>query len=174
MGKSKPRVDAALAARRVDDVLRLILDGAQYWDLRQYVAEKESEADSCWFKQQDRESISERQLRRYMSQANQLIQGSQERSRKKLMRRHLAQRRSLYARAVTTGELRTALSCLEDEAKLIGLYAPQKIAPTTPDGKKEYSGGMTDEERLAALERLHARMGKTSGRATLNGTGNSH
>jgi hypothetical protein len=39
-----------------------------------------------------------------------------------IFRRHLAQRRHLYATAVTPGDLRTALAVLADESKLTCLY----------------------------------------------------
>ena len=47
--------------------------------------------------------------------------------------------RDLYARAVTTGEIRTALACLQDEADLLGLYPPKKVAPTDPTGNSSRS-----------------------------------
>jgi len=37
------KADKALVQRRVDDVLRIRLDGAQWWDVREYVREKEGE-----------------------------------------------------------------------------------------------------------------------------------
>ncbi len=47
--------------------------------------------------------------------------------------------------------LTTILRTLEDEADLLGLYAPVKVAPTTPDGDEQY--GINPEE-LAALETM--------------------
>jgi hypothetical protein len=35
------QADKALSARRVDDILRIRLDGAQWWDVLEYVREKE-------------------------------------------------------------------------------------------------------------------------------------
>jgi hypothetical protein len=50
--------------------------------------------------------------------------------------------------------------CKEQKAKLLGLYAPTKVAPTDPSGEHEY-GELTDEERaarvVALLERARAR-----------------
>jgi hypothetical protein len=46
--------------------------------------------------------------------------------RDQLIRRHLAQRRNLYAKAVLAGDLRTALACVQDEAKLEGLYPSER------------------------------------------------
>ena len=88
--------------------------------------------------------MSDSQIRQYQEQADRLVEQSHEKSRKKLFRRHLAQRRNLYARAVTTGETRTALACLRDEAELLRLYDSR---PKRPQGE---AGGEIDRKaRLA-------------------------
>jgi hypothetical protein len=146
------KADKALALRRVDDILRIRLDGAQWWDVREFVREKEKEPGSAWFLADGEPPLSDGQIRRYQQQADRLAYESHERSRRKLFRRHLAQRRHLYGRAVTTGDIRTALACAQDEARLLGLYPPQKIAPTDPTGSKEYAADVRAEyERLQKL-----------------------
>jgi hypothetical protein len=134
------KADKALAARRVDDILRIRLDGAQFWDVREFVREKEKEQGSAWFLADGETPLSDSQIRRYQQKADRFMAESHERSRKKLLRRHLAQRRNLYARATTTGDLRTALACLRDEGELLGLYdrRPGKSAagPVERDPKK--------------------------------------
>jgi hypothetical protein len=114
--------DKALAARRVEEVLRIRLDGAEFWDVRDFVREKEAEAGSAWHLAEDASPLSDSQIRRYQQRADALMMKAHERSRRKLFRRHLAQRRNLYARAVTTGEISTALAVLKDEATLLSLY----------------------------------------------------
>jgi hypothetical protein len=121
------KADKALSTRRVDDILRIRLDGAQFWDVREFVREKETEKGSAWYLGEGGKPLSDGQIRRYQQKADDLIYSAHERSRKKLFRRHLAQRRNLYARAVTTGDLRTALACLQDEAKLTGLDYDDQI-----------------------------------------------
>ena len=66
--------------------------------------------------------LSDSQIRRYVAKANDLIAASGRAHRKKLFRRHLAQRRNLYAKAVSQGDIRAALACLDSEAKLCGLF----------------------------------------------------
>jgi hypothetical protein len=155
------KADKALAARRVDEVLRIRLDGAEFWDVREYVREKQAEPGSAWHLEEGATPLSDSQLRRYQQRADALLERSHERSRKKLLRRHLAKRRNLYAKATLAGDVRAALACLRDEAELLGLYAPRKVAPTTPDGKGEYTGGgMTDAERAAAVAAILARVGE--------------
>jgi hypothetical protein len=74
-------------------------------------------------------------IRKYQEKADKLVEQSHEKSRKKLFRRHLAQRRHLYARAATTGDIRTALACLGDEAELLGLYPPKRTELSGPKGQ---------------------------------------
>ena len=112
----------ATVSRRVLEVLRLTLAGAEFPEIQQYASEK------GW-------DISERQLRRYLELAYQELGETAQRDRQQLIGRHMMQRRALYARALKANDIRTALQVLRDEAALLGLYAPTKIAPTTPDGK---------------------------------------
>jgi hypothetical protein len=152
------RADKAQVARRIDDVLRIRLDGAEFWDVREFVREKEKEAGSAWFLAEGETPLSDSQIRRYQRKADRLMLESHERSRKRLLRRHLAQRRHLYARAATTGDFRAALSALQDEAELLGLYPPKKVAPTDPTGKRGYAppltGAQLDDAIRAELARL--------------------
>jgi hypothetical protein len=101
---------------------------------------------------------SNRQLRRYMESAYREIAQLSERDAEQLVGRHLMQRRGLYARALKTNDLRTALAILHDEAKLEGLYPPTKIAPTTSDGRQPYAPHCSVElkERLPRLVVAHA------------------
>lgn len=159
-----PRASKAQAQARVEEILSARLDGAEFWDLRELVREKEAEEGSAWHVAEGGKPLSDSQLRRYVARADQLVAESCRASRKKLLRRHLAQRRRLYARAIQTGELGTALSVLRDEAALCGLYPPQKVAPTNPTGNKPYESiALTDAERRAALDRLYASVGAGNG-----------
>src|SRR5262249_18034132 len=54
--------------------------------------------------------------------------------RKQALRRHLAQRRNLYARALNKGDERTALAVLADLAELQGLYPPKGVRVTGKAG----------------------------------------
>jgi hypothetical protein len=113
------KADAALAVLRTEEVLRIRLDGAQFHDILQYAAEK------GW-------GLEERQIRTYMSRADDLLVERLENDRKKLIASHHARRESLYARAVNAADYRTALSILMDEAKLRGLYPSEKLEVNVP------------------------------------------
>ncbi len=155
--------------QRVEEVLRIRLDGAEFWDVREYAREKEQEAGSAWTVPEGGKPLSDGQLWRYIARADKLIAESCRASRKKLLRRHLAQRRNLFAKAVSAGDYRTALAAARDEAELQGLYPPKKIAPTNPKGDEPYAGNLTDAERAAALEALYARLGAGGGGAAPGG-----
>lgn len=106
MGKKS---DKAEIARRIEEVLRIRLDGAQFHDIVQFGSEQ------GW-------NVTGRQIRKYIARADALLVERQDKSRKKVIARHLAQRTALYARAVNAADYRTALAVLTDEAKLRGLY----------------------------------------------------
>jgi len=135
----KPRATDPLLTLRVEDILRIRLDGAEGWDVRRYVAEKEGSKEEPWTIAEGGKPLSERQIRNYVSAADKLIAASCRQSRKALLRKHQAQRRSLYARAVSHGDVRTALAVLADLARMQGLYPtpparPASVSVTGVDG----------------------------------------
>jgi hypothetical protein len=117
-GRKKKRVGmteatAAEMLLRVDEVLRIRLDGAQFHDVVQYASEKE------W-------GVSPRQVGNYIRKADDLIAERQDKGRRRIIARHMARRESLYARSVNAADYRTALATLSDLAKLQGLYASDR------------------------------------------------
>jgi hypothetical protein len=146
-----PKANRATAIRRTDEVLKILLAGGEYEDIRQYAATKE------W-------KLSERQLRRYMQLAYERLADATNQNLKSLMGRHLMQRRGLYARALKTNDVRSALLALKDEAELEGLYPPTKVAPASPDGLYpyvyEHGPALSREERFKRLLAAEAREDK--------------
>ena len=138
-----PKSDKATVMQRVDDVLRLILAGAEFPEIRHYASEHN------W-------DVSERQVRRYLEAAYCRLAQMTERNRDQLLGRHLMQRRALYARCLRGDDLRTALIVLKDEAALEGLYPPTKIAPTTPDGRQLWPETKPEDRRQRAVRLLAA------------------
>ncbi len=133
---------------RVEAVYKLRLGGAEFHDIREYAAAPEQ----GW-------GVSDSQLWRYVRAADKLMKDRLDAKAEHLLARHLLQRRQLYAHAMGAGDYRTALAVLQDEAKLEGLYPPTKVAPTNPEGTKEYAADLTDADRAAALARLYAAVG---------------
>ncbi len=131
-------------AGRVEEVLRIRLDGAQFHDIVQYGAEKQ------W-------GVGERQLWKYVAASDRLLTKRLENDRDKLFARHVAQRRALYARAVNASDYRTALAVVKDEAELEGLYPSTKHEVTGKNGGpiRHAFASLTDEEldrRITELE----------------------
>jgi hypothetical protein len=157
--KAKPT--KAEVQMRTEEILRIRLDGAEMWDVREYVREKERELGSLWELPPAEKPMSDSQLWRYIARADTLIAESCRASRKKLFRRHLAQRRNLYAKAVSAGDYRTALAIARDEGELLALYPSKKVQFS---GSKDEPltvnvEAMTDEDRAAAVQRIVARFG---------------
>ena len=108
----KPKSDTATVAKRVEEVLRIRIDGAAFHDVVLFASE------NGW-------EISDRQVTTYIQRADKLLVERQDKSRKKIIARHLAQRQALYARAVNAADYRTALAVLDSEAKMRGLFASE-------------------------------------------------
>lgn len=108
-----PKSTNAEIAIRVEQILRIRLDGAQFHEIREY-----AEAQK-W-------GVSDSMLRKYITKADELLverRDTRVRRRKAL---HLARRESMYARSVQAADYRTALACLQDMAKFEQLYEDNK------------------------------------------------
>jgi hypothetical protein len=114
--------------RRVEEVFRLRLGGAEFADIVQFASAPEQN----W-------QVGHRQLWNYIAAADKLIVERFDVKARYLLARHLLQRRQLYAHAVGAGDFSTALRVLDSEAKLEGLYPADLV-----------------EQRLAAVEKLLA------------------
>jgi hypothetical protein len=133
---------------RVQEIYQLLLAGAEFADIRQYASERN------W-------NVSERQIQRYIERAYQRFEQQSHRNRKQLWGRHLMQRRAIYARCMKSGDLRTALHVLKDEASLQGIYPETKISATTTTTINHqfqpYSPPVTREDRVErALQEIRA------------------
>lgn len=118
----KKHATVTVVQLRIEEVLRIRLDGAEFWDVCQYVSEKEKEPGSPWCLGKGEEPHCERTIHRYIAGADKRIHESCAAERPALIEFHLAKRRAIYARAVAQGDLRSALAVLKDEAELLGLY----------------------------------------------------
>jgi RecB family endonuclease NucS len=133
----KPKAKKSSVAeveRRVQEVLRIRLDGAALHDVVQYATEMK------W-------DVSERQVSHYIRRADDLLVERNDRNRKRLLARHCAQRESLYARAVNGADYRTALAVVDSLAKLQGLF----VAPS--DVKELARLAAAQGARLVELEK---------------------
>ena len=136
MARKKKKSEAATVALRVEEILRLRIDGAEFHDLVQYASEK-------------RWGISERQLRTYIRRADELLVERLDRNRRRVVARHLVQRQALYARALNAADYRTSLAILDSEAKLRSLYPEKGVAELVKLAAAQ-------AQKLDELERRHA------------------
>ncbi|HYV36908.1 MAG TPA: hypothetical protein VE988_14475 [Gemmataceae bacterium] len=109
-----PRSSAATVAKRVEQVIDLLLCGASIIDL-------------CRFASEQKWGLDRRSVQRYAEKARELLAESLEHDREKLLADHLTRRKSLYARALQIGDYRAALAAARDEALLMGLYPSAKV-----------------------------------------------
>ncbi len=116
------RSDKATLDHRIEEVRQMMIAGASFPDVQKYADQQ------GW-------QVSRRQLRRYQDKAYQRMAKLTERNRAELLGRHLMQRRAIYARCLKAKDYRTALAAARDEAALLGLYAPTKIAQTDSQGQ---------------------------------------
>ena len=144
----------AEVCRRVNEVLKLRLGGAELPDIRDYANAPEQGWD-----------VSDSQVWRYIRAADALCKDYFDARAGHLLTRHLLQRRTLYAHAMGAGDFRTALAVLQDEAKLEGLYPPTKVAPSSPVGRDAWAPALKDlsDEDLAVLAKLAERGRQAAG-----------
>jgi hypothetical protein len=158
--KPKPKATKATARARVEDCARVIIDGAQFFQIREYVRERERDHADPWGVPEGGKPLSDSQIRRYCQRAEQLIGESCKADREATIRRHLAQRRALFARAVAKGDERTALACARDEAELLALYPAARHEVTGANGGPVLTvaavAQLSESERLDQLRRLIA------------------
>jgi hypothetical protein len=121
------KADKATATRRVHDLLAVVLDGAQGWDVFQYVRTQEQQEGTVWFVGDAATPLSDAMIRKYLTRTYKLLESAQEKSRRRLLRRHVARLNHLYARATTTGELSVARAVLRDLAEI------QRLLPRPED-----------------------------------------
>jgi len=101
----------AIVSQRVEEILRLRIDGANFANIRDFA----NQPEQAW-------GVSDSQLKRYIQKSDELLRERTERGRGKITRIHLARRETLFARAVQLADIRTALAVLDSDAKLRGLY----------------------------------------------------
>lgn len=93
---------------RVKEVLRIRIDGAQLHDVCDYATEK------GW-------GATEAECAALIRAADTLLVKRQDRNRRRILARHIAQREALYARALNGADYGTALRILGEIAKLQGV-----------------------------------------------------
>ena len=118
--------DSLETFRRVEAVVRMLAHGWRVPNVVQTIS-------GSW-------GITSRQAYYYCRKARAQLELLAKERMANALERGVADRNELRREAHEAGDRRLVLDVLKDEAALLGLYAPTKIAPTTPDGASEYSG----------------------------------
>jgi hypothetical protein len=111
---------------RVKAILQIRLDGAESWDVVSFVSDQENADVAPWKMGRARKHLCERQIRRYIHDADALIVENCRTIDPDAFYRHLGKVRNLYARAVNSGDLSNARGLLRDAAELMDLYPAKK------------------------------------------------
>jgi len=154
-----PKSTKATVAQRVDEIALLLIAGVRFADIVRLASTR------GW-------GVSERQLRRYLEIAHDRLAELANRKLGHLLGLQIAQRQTLFARALKAGDLRMCLDILKDDAKLLGLYQKPNAAPVvlseqspatdlemrrfTPEERQELRC-LTPEERQEICARLERR-----------------
>jgi len=135
--------------KRVETVRRLILSGMDTDAIIQNVTD-------LW-------GVKWRMAYHYLAKAREKNKAYNDFKEAEMFAEHIAIRRDIRRRAQAAGDMKAELAAARDEAQLIGLYAPTKIAPTTPDGQHEWliseiarERSITPDEARQLIDRLAA------------------
>ena len=113
----------AEVVKRIEEVFKLRLGGAEFADIREYARAPEQ----AW-------GVSDGQLWRYVAAADKLVKERFDAHAEHLLARHLLQRRQLFAHCMGAGDFNAALRVLDSEAKLEGLFPSEKHEHTGKGG----------------------------------------
>ncbi len=158
--QQKPRSSAVVVSGRVLEIYRLRLRGKEFPDLWDFAAKQ------GW-------GVSRTTLTRYIAAADEMCEKHYNRRAIYMHARHIMQRRMLLDKCLDAGDFRTALSVLQDEAKLANLYPANKVEAVYRNLRSLEQ--MSDEElaRIAAAGVEDADSGAGGGSAGDSGEAKS-
>jgi len=147
--------------RRVEQVMKIILFGGEFSDIRQYSSEKDENT------KRPRWGVCDRTLHTYQQQAYELIEQQVEKRRDRIFARHVQQRRQMLALAMEAGDLSTALQIVKDEAALHGIYPKTNVAVTLESVTMEVVEEIVDKRGpdTPGIFKRHDTNGSTANRA---------
>jgi hypothetical protein len=145
----------AVFHQRVEQVLKIRLAGAQLHDIRNFAQEDDPDTGRPW-------NVTDKTLKYYISASNQLLARAAEKDHDKLLTLAIAQRETLYANAIQSGDWRAALAIADSRDKLLGLFPEKRSGPDSNSVNISFwtlaLQGLPDEE-LQTLARLAERFG---------------
>ncbi len=156
--------------QRVEEILSIRLDGAQFWDVESYVREQEAKGEPPWQIPGGATPLSTRTIWRYIEKANTLWRKACEDNRDKLLFRHLAQRKHIYTKAMAAGDYRTALAAVRDEAELLSLYPKPAVSVGAAVVNLNITETVIEAPRIEAQPLLIEHTPEAPHESTSNGT----
>ena len=133
------QADQGLKEQRISHVLQLMARGWRGPVIVQNIAAE-------W-------GLATRQAYNYLRMARARMRQAAREKEKRMLEIMLARHDDLRDKGYEEKDLRLVLEIDREDAKLLGLYAPTKIAPTDPTGEKEYAV-LTDDERARRVAAL--------------------
>ena len=123
-GKTKqaPPKPSAVTPERVEMVLRIRLDGAQFHDVRGFANDTDADGKADAARGGPPWNVTDDDVWNLIDRADTLVVSRAEQNRARAYAIAVARRESLYARALSAGDYSAALACLRDIANLQGTY----------------------------------------------------
>jgi hypothetical protein len=119
------KASKATIRARIEDLARVIADGAMPFQILRYVADAEAAGEAPWTVPEGGKGLCRRTIQNYVNEADKLLAEENRQHRKRRRRRHMAKLQSLYARCVNKGDERTARAILHDLAEIEGLLGDE-------------------------------------------------
>ena len=139
--RPRRRADKATVRRRVTEVVELILLGKSFRQILAYGHEQ------GWH-------VRKSQMKKYAKAAHRELEQASAEERRHMRAFHIARREMLYKRALEQGDIRTALSCLDSHAKLLGLFDPEPRQQKTAQEPRQAAAANAVDEAIAALQQV--------------------
>ncbi|HYH64644.1 MAG TPA: hypothetical protein VD866_08120 [Urbifossiella sp.] len=123
-GKKKhtPPPPSAVTPERVEMVLRVRLDGAQFHDVRGFANDTDADGKADAARGGPAWNVTDDDVWQLIDRADALTVSRAEQNRARAYAMAVARREALYARALSAGDYSAALACLRDIAQLQGTY----------------------------------------------------
>jgi hypothetical protein len=137
-----PKATKATIRARIEDVARVICEGALPFQILRFVKDAEAAGEMPWTVPEGGKGLCRRTIQTYVNAADKLLAEENRQHRKRRRRRHLAKLQNLYARCVGKGDERTARAVLHDLAEMQGLLVDDEPRGMTPAECEEFVGAV--------------------------------
>jgi hypothetical protein len=133
---TRSRADRVTYEARITEVVRRVVTGESVPDILEFIVK-------TW-------GVEHAQAYNYVSRAKAALLKIHEHKRRVALGEMLARHDALRKLGFDAKDHRLVLDTDKEDANLLGLYPPKKVAPTNPAGDQEY-GALSDEERMKRL-----------------------